>query len=387
LVVREVEKFPAGWRIGGLQWTKFPTNVADEKTLRELVIQAKAANHEGITAEDDPALLKFGEALVRFIRERDLRAFEKELLVNSDLVWAMVQKMGPGGPSRQEVDEHVNLMSQQQLRFAQGTASLLEQAGVDWKNADIKIESAAVERSQLPGPSRSLDEGLMGSQFKLALSVKSEGKARNGAALSGNYVLAAKTVLRVAGDWKVEQELYWDKLPQGLVDSRAAAGMEFERYVAENGTLPWQTAAPEIEFTTLAGEKKMKLSDLRGKIVILDFWATWCGPCQGPMAELQQLRRSHADWQDKVAIVPVSIDDTLNIVRKHVDQRGWTNTCNVWAGEGGWHSTPATTFRVTGVPTSYVIDPHGKIVWAGHPEGAALAATVERLLKPRVAAP
>jgi thiol-disulfide isomerase/thioredoxin len=387
MILLEPEKFPTGWRIAGLQWTGFPTNVADEKTRQELVILEKAVSHEGLTREDDPALLKLGEALVRFIRERDTRAFEKDVLLNADLVWPMMQKAGQGGPSREQVEEEVSLQAKEQVKFARAAAKVMEDAGVDLKNAEIKIESAGVERSQLPGRTGSLDEGLMGSQFKLALSVRSEGKGRNGTSLSGEYVLAAREILRIGGQWRICQEVHWEKLPEGLTDSKAASRLEFENYVAEHGTLPPQTVAPEVEFTTLEGEKKMKLSELRGKVVILDFWATWCGPCQGPMAELQQLRRGHAEWQDKVAIIPVSIDDTLAIVKKHVEKRGWTNTFNVWAGTGGWRSTPAAAYRVTGVPTSYIIDPQGRIVWAGHPAGAALAETVARLLKANKAAP
>jgi thiol-disulfide isomerase/thioredoxin len=257
---------------------------------------------------------------------------------------------------------------------------LMENAGIDLKDADIKIISATLASGQSPRGAGTLDN-LMGTQFKLALSVSSAGHAKNGAALSGDYVLAVKQLTRFEGNWKIEQDVHWEKLPDGVVDAKTSASMEFENYVAQYGTLPRGTVAPEIEFTTLDGGKNMKLSDLRGKVVILDFWATWCGPCQQPMAELQKLRQNHADWQDQVAIVPLSIDDTMGIVSKHIAQRGWTNTFNVWAGDGGWHSLPAQTFRVTGVPTSYVIDQKGTIVWAGHPAGANFGETVDALLK------
>ena len=81
-----------------------------------------------------------------------------------------------------------------------------------------------------------------------------------------------------------------------------------------------------------------------------------------------------------MAIVPLSIDDTIDIVRKHVDQRGWTNTFNVWANDGGWTSKPAKTFRVSGVPTTYIIDADGKIVQAGHPAGMRIGEIVGGLL-------
>jgi hypothetical protein len=64
-----------------------------------------------------------------------------------------------------------------------------------------------------------------------------------------------------------------------------------------------------------------------------------------------------------------------------VDQRGWTNAFNVWAGEGRWQSAPARAFRVTKLPTTYVLDAQGKIV-ASDPGVMDIAKIVDGLLKP-----
>jgi thiol-disulfide isomerase/thioredoxin len=288
--------------------------------------------------------------------------------------------MGEKGPSRKELEDEINLRTKEQVEISRSTLNQNEAAGIDLKEAEIKIAEVAVDRVQLTGPGGSLD-GLMGEGFKMKLAVKTDGKSKTGASLSGDYLLAVDKVTRFGDDWKVDGNVRWCRLPAGVLDDKGAAAMEVENYVAEHGTLPPGSAVPEIEFVTLNGERKMKLSDLRGKVVVLDFWATWCGPCQKPMADLQKLMQTRSDWGDKVAIVPLSIDDTLDIVRQHVNKRGWTNTFNVWAGDGGWRSAPAKAFRVSGVPTTYIIDSQGKISVAGHPAALAIDEKVDASLK------
>jgi thiol-disulfide isomerase/thioredoxin len=358
LALHMLLQFPGGWRCAeGGRWVAFPSGVADEKTQRELAIVARAAAYQGLTQADDPALARLGEGLVRFARTRDLKVFEALLSLDA----AKEDRIEFLGAARR--------VTEQMDRF-----------GIDLTDAAIQVKNAAF-KSLYPRAGQGEIEGVEGNQLAVSFTVQSSRKSRTGASLSGDYTLSAAEAARKDNRWRLTGSIQWAQFPAGVLDEKAAAELTFEDYVAEHGTLPPGAAAPDVEFVHMDNEQRMRLADLRGKVVILDFWAVNCAPCQQGLQEMQKYHEQHPAWKDRVEVVPISIDDSMRTARDHLVKRGWTNTFNVWAGKGGWQSAPAKVFRVTAIPTGYVIDGRGVIVEAGFTPLLDTPAIVDGLLK------
>ena len=131
------------------------------------------------------------------------------------------------------------------------------------------------------------------------------------------------------------------------------------------------TAAPDFAATTPDG-KTVHLSDFKGKAVVLDFWSTWCGPCQMSMPHLEKVYEQVKDKD--VAVLGVCVWDDKPAYDKWVTAKnGVYNFPTAYdsAGRDNGTSVASHLYNVSGIPTQYVIDKDGNVAASlvGYDEG------------------
>ncbi len=131
--------------------------------------------------------------------------------------------------------------------------------------------------------------------------------------------------------------------------------------------------APDWRLTSLDG-KAIKLSDFKGKVVVLNFWATWCPPCRREIPDFVALQKQYAD--KGLVIIGVSLDEGGAAVVKPFVKKIGINYPVVM----GDQKTIAAYGGIQVVPTTFIIDKTGKV--AAQHEGGADRATFESEIKP-----
>jgi thiol-disulfide isomerase/thioredoxin len=117
---------------------------------------------------------------------------------------------------------------------------------------------------------------------------------------------------------------------------------------------PAPAAAPPLTLPGLSG-KPVSLSDFAGKVVLLDFWATWCEPCQEELPDLLRLQESYGNRG--LVILGVSMDaGSKKVVEGYVRKNGVSYPILLADGR------PVEGYRVIGLPTAFLIDSSGRIV-------------------------
>lgn len=149
------------------------------------------------------------------------------------------------------------------------------------------------------------------------------------------------------------------KSETGFEDYMAALQKEaYEKLLAELRKSMLDESAPSFALYNLEG-KKTDISELRGKVVVVDFWATWCGPC---IASFPAMQKAMDKYKDDPNVKFIFIDTWESADDKKANAQNFITKnkyrFDVWMDET---DDVVTQFKVEGIPTKFVLDPEGKI--------------------------
>ncbi len=134
--------------------------------------------------------------------------------------------------------------------------------------------------------------------------------------------------------------------------------------------IPFGSEAPEIAGLILSGKKGTKLSDYRGKVVAVDFWATWCAPCLQSMPEYDRIRSEIADlgWGDRFEIIGVNVDRDIPKARKFLE----VNPVS-YPIIGDPIGIAMQRYGPWKLPATFLLTPEGKVhmIWLGYADNFA----------------
>jgi thiol-disulfide isomerase/thioredoxin len=141
-----------------------------------------------------------------------------------------------------------------------------------------------------------------------------------------------------------------------------------------------KTPAPVLALKDLDGQLH-DLASLKGKVVLVNFWATWCPPCRREMPSMDRLARKLAGTP--FAVLAVDIGEDADTIHTFISQLDATPSFPILLDP---HARIMQTWKISGLPTTYLIDPQGRIAYSAvggrefdHPE---IERQVRALLKP-----
>lgn len=160
---------------------------------------------------------------------------------------------------------------------------------------------------------------------------------------------------------------------EGSPDYELARAFKMRQFIIKNADEPYRvgTMTLELKSVLMPGDlapdweasgydgSKFSLSDFRGRYVLLDFWATWCGPCIG---EIPNLEATHdALGGKRLQVIGLSVDNTIDIASRFLKKKP-SAYLQGFLGQGELYEEISNAYGIESIPSIWLIDPDGKIV-------------------------